>query len=171
MRYSGAVQRKLVNHHKGLAAAIIVFGVSAVYPVASLAGQRPIWRRVAATTANISGHTRGHKNDMASVDQPHERQCNWLNPPQIPTVSPSHNGCFWYLVFIQYLNALNRHGDPSRLKRMSPSSSKNLFKTIPECGLRILPACAHGVHSASKSMLSGAQKRGARLSGPRLAGA
>jgi hypothetical protein len=24
----------LVNHHKGLAAAIIVFGVSAVYPVA-----------------------------------------------------------------------------------------------------------------------------------------
>ena len=34
MRYSGAVQRKLVNHHKGLAAAIIVFGVSAVYPVA-----------------------------------------------------------------------------------------------------------------------------------------
>ena len=34
MRYSGAVQRKLINHHKGLAAAIIVFGVSAVYPVA-----------------------------------------------------------------------------------------------------------------------------------------
>src|SRR5215469_3508680 len=34
MRYSGAVQRKLVNHHKGLAAAIIVFGVSAVYPIA-----------------------------------------------------------------------------------------------------------------------------------------
>src|SRR5215467_1241795 len=34
MRYSGAVQRKLVNHHKALAAAIMVFGVSAVYPVA-----------------------------------------------------------------------------------------------------------------------------------------
>ena len=63
MRYSGAVQRKLVNHHKGLAAAIIVFGASAVYPVSNLAGQRPIWRRVAATTANISSHKRGHKND------------------------------------------------------------------------------------------------------------
>jgi len=159
MRYSGAVQRKLVNHHKGLAAAIIVFGVSAVYPVARQynvrnwcercrlgdrharfyrtstglqitaplvdlpyplniivaldriwpASGRPDvsgrygggWRPLPPTFRAIRGATR--TTWLVLTSRASGNATGWIRGRacHLPTVSPSHNGCFWYLVFIQ----------------------------------------------------------------------